>query len=275
MAKAGKNNNPSKAGSSNWLSLEDVFQRWCDRLGSSTDAKDELEALLCDRETRSAKQRVKRSGKEIPGTSSFADDPEFWRDRLLLEPDADGGPDRLMVDYTDAADIYLPAGHWEFYVRALDVERWEKRLGSGNNVISDYSPIQLFEQEMEGQPRTPPRLYPMTAAPPSTAAEPAVSEVATQDVSRGAQGVDGADGRPTTINSSTVTADRKRRQSIKETRVLEVLRDLDSKCRVQDDMQPAEVEKIVRPLYVPLYGEVSRRTIYRAYKIFLNEPPEK
>jgi len=26
MAKAGKNNNPSKAGSSNWLSLEDVFQ---------------------------------------------------------------------------------------------------------------------------------------------------------------------------------------------------------------------------------------------------------
>ena len=176
--KAGKKhtptNNPSKTGASNWLPLEDVFQRWCGRLGLSTDAKDELEALLCDRETRSAKHKVDASGEEIPGTASFVDDPEFWRDCLLLKPDADGGPDRLVVDYTDAADIYLPDRHWKFYVRRLDVERWEKRLGSGNVIPdSDYDPIVKFEEKEELRPRTPPRLYPTTAAlPPAPSKKP-------------------------------------------------------------------------------------------------------
>jgi hypothetical protein len=36
----------------------------------------------------------------------------------------------LVVDYTDSADVYLdvyyPDSHWEFYVRRLDVERWER-----------------------------------------------------------------------------------------------------------------------------------------------------
>jgi hypothetical protein len=67
----------------------------------------------------------------------------------------------------------------------------------------------------------------------------------------------------------------KRRRSIKETRVIEILRELDDGCRVQDDMQPAEVEKVVKPRYVPRYGEVSRRTIYRAYEKFLKEPRAK
>jgi hypothetical protein len=119
---------PSKA-SSNWLSIvEDVFPRWRDRLGSSKDAKDELKALLCDPETRSAKRRVNASGEEIPSTSSFVD-TWFWRDRarLLAVPDADGGGDHLVVeDSTDYVDVYLPDGHWEFYARVVDVERWER-----------------------------------------------------------------------------------------------------------------------------------------------------
>jgi len=115
----------SKA-SSNWLLIvEDVFPQWHDRLGSSKDAKDELDALLCDRETRSAKHKVDAGGKEIPGTSSFVD-AGFWPDRLLLEPDPDGGADHLSVDYTDYADICLPDGHWKFYVRRTDVERHER-----------------------------------------------------------------------------------------------------------------------------------------------------
>jgi hypothetical protein len=126
QSERGSQNNPSKA-SSDWLSIvKDVFSRWCDRLRSSKDAKDKLDALLCDPETRSAKHRIDVGGEEIPGTSSFVG-TEFWQDqdRLLLVPDADGGPDHLAVDYTDAAEIYLPSGHWEFYVRRTDVERWE------------------------------------------------------------------------------------------------------------------------------------------------------
>src|SRR5262249_28298958 len=94
-----------------------------DRVGSK-DAKDELSALLCDPETRSAIHKVDASGKEIPGTSSHVDHPEFWPDRLSLVPDADGGADRLAVNYPDS--IYLPDGHWEGFVSRLSVERWER-----------------------------------------------------------------------------------------------------------------------------------------------------
>jgi hypothetical protein len=111
--------------------LEDVFERWCDRLGSSENAKDQLYALLCDRETRSRKRRVDTSGEETPETLSFLN-AQFWQDlaHLLLMPDADGGDDHLVVNYTDHADVYLdvyfPDGHWEFSVRRSDVERWER-----------------------------------------------------------------------------------------------------------------------------------------------------
>jgi hypothetical protein len=121
----------SKA-SSNWLSIvKDVFPRWRDRLGSAEDAKAQLEALLCDPETRSANHKVDASGEEIPNTSGFLN-AEFWPDRLLWKPDADGGDDHLVVDYTDSADVYLdfhfPGGHWEFYVRRRDVERHERQF---------------------------------------------------------------------------------------------------------------------------------------------------
>jgi hypothetical protein len=115
----------SKA-SSNWLLLEEVFQRWRVRLESSQEAVGELYALLCDRETRSAIRKVDASGKEISGTARFVDDPGFWPDRLLLVPDADGGVDHLAVDYPDS--IYLPDGHWEGFVRRLDVERHERQF---------------------------------------------------------------------------------------------------------------------------------------------------
>jgi hypothetical protein len=131
---------PSKAASGWVLIVEHVFPMWRDRLRSAKDARDALDALLCDPETRSKKQRVNATGEEIPGTFIFPDS-WFWRNiaRLELEPDADGGADHIVVVHVDHADVYLPDGRWEFYVRRLDVERWE-------------------------------RLYfPMTAAPPSAA----------------------------------------------------------------------------------------------------------
>jgi hypothetical protein len=146
----------SKAGPSNWLSIiKDVFPRWRDRLGSSKDAKDALEALLCDRETRCATHKVDASGEEILGTSGFLN-AEFWPDRLLWERDADGGDDHLVVDYTDSADVYLdvyyPDSHWEFYVRRLDVERWER-----------------LHQELAAPPPPPPPPSPPPPPPQTTA----------------------------------------------------------------------------------------------------------
>jgi hypothetical protein len=61
-------------------------------------------------------------------------------------------------------------------------------------------------------------------------------------------------------------------------RVLEILRELDRERRVRDDMQPADVEKRVRPHYRKQHGDdtkVSRRVIGRAYQKFLKERPAK
>ncbi len=123
MAQAKTNPTTPKAGPSNWvLIVEELFPLWRDRLGSSKDAKDEVTALLCHPETRSQIQHRSASGEVTPGTPQYPN-AEFWRYRLLLVPDADGGADHLAVDYPDS--IYLPEGHWESFVRRFDVERWE------------------------------------------------------------------------------------------------------------------------------------------------------
>jgi hypothetical protein len=114
--------------SSNWLLLEDVFQRWRARLGLGHEAVDEVYALLCDRETRSRKWRVDTNGKEIPGTLSFLN-AQFWQERpcLSVVPDADGVGDRLEIDYMDYVDGYsLPNERMEFDVRRADVELWQR-----------------------------------------------------------------------------------------------------------------------------------------------------
>jgi hypothetical protein len=114
----GSQNNPSKVKPSNWLSLEDAFQRLRDRLGSSEDAKDELNALL--RSRPSAKRQVSASGEETP---SFVD-TEFWQNEATLSVviDADG-VDHIAVHYTDYS---LSDGHAEFFVRTADIERAER-----------------------------------------------------------------------------------------------------------------------------------------------------
>jgi len=121
---------PPKTGPSNWLSIvKDLVPRWCDRLGSSSEAADAIYGLLRDPETRSAKHRVDASGKEIPDTSEYLD-AGFWPDRLSLKPDPDGGDDHLAVDFSEYEDIYWddysPGWRWEGYVRALDIARWER-----------------------------------------------------------------------------------------------------------------------------------------------------
>jgi hypothetical protein len=89
---------------------------------------DELKALLRDRKTRSVKRRVDAGGKEILGTRGLVD-IGFWPDyvsNLSVVPDADAVGDRLGVDYTNYVDAYsLPDERTEFFVRRLDVERWE------------------------------------------------------------------------------------------------------------------------------------------------------
>jgi hypothetical protein len=118
--------NDRRGESSNWPSLEDVFQRWRARLGLSEDAKDKLYALLCDRESRSAKRRSGEVTLDILHA-------EFWRDEARLEVDTDvDGADHLRVDYPDYVHVFedkeglIVSGPAEFLVRAVDVERWER-----------------------------------------------------------------------------------------------------------------------------------------------------
>jgi hypothetical protein len=149
----------SKAGS-NWLLLEDVFQRWRVRLKSSHEAVDELNALLRDRETRSRIRRVDTGGEEISDTVTFLN-AQFWQDHgalLSVVPDADGVGDRLAIDYTDTAEIYLPDGYWEFSVRRTDVERWESLYPELAAPLPAPSrePTSVPSEELNNKPRQKP-----------------------------------------------------------------------------------------------------------------------
>jgi hypothetical protein len=247
---------------SNWLSiLRDVFPRWHDRLRSSKDAGQKLANLLCDPETRSKIYRVNASGEEISHARRFGD-AEFWSGRLLLVPDDDGGDDHLEVNYGDALlEFHDPGGHWEFDVRRRDVERWEG-------------------------------LDPELAAPPSTAAAPAVSEVVTQDVSPGAQGVNpfntGAGGHPSASQTASdeqqderlvrptpstpgallppshkpTTPSKKRKRPTMHDRLISLMKDL----KLKPGMLPHEVLRAVKQPYKDKYhDEPSQSAVTRAY----------
>ena len=45
------------------------------------------------------------------------------------------------------------------FARPVFPRQFDSRGNGASNVVSDYSPIEEFEREMSGQPRTPPRYY--------------------------------------------------------------------------------------------------------------------
>ncbi|HMF06891.1 MAG TPA: hypothetical protein VKE72_07755 [Methylocella sp.] len=105
--------------------LKDVWQQWRARLGLSHEVAEKLEALLRNRETRSA--FVSASGELWPL------DGEFWRDMARLEvvPDADGVGDRLEVrrpTYVNGDGPFSDSPGGTFLVRRTDAERWEAAL---------------------------------------------------------------------------------------------------------------------------------------------------
>jgi hypothetical protein len=177
---------PSKIGAPNWLPLEDAFQQMLVRAGSGELAADDLYAWLRSRDWLSVELRVNADGRKTCRRLTA----DFWRDIARLEavPDADA-VDRLKIHFPDLVDpSSLFDWHTSFWGRAAEFARELERL---------YPAI----------------LYPTTAALPSSAVAPAVGEVATQDVSREAQGVDpfntGAGGRPSAMEF--VLSEAKRR----------------------------------------------------------------
>ena len=131
MAKAAKKHTPtkSKADSSKFgLSIvKDVFPRWHVRLGSSEDAKNELEAFL--RSVPSLRLQVSSNGKK---RRSVVESPEFWKDEayLFVQTGVDG-VDRLRFHCTDYVDVsdWRTGSDWrtaDFLVRLDDVEHWER-----------------------------------------------------------------------------------------------------------------------------------------------------
>jgi len=91
-------------------------------LGSSEAARSKLEALLCDSETRSAKQRISASGeatRDLLPTHFWENSASLW-----VLTSVDDGVDYLEIHWPDYEDIYH--GRSEFLVRRADVERWER-----------------------------------------------------------------------------------------------------------------------------------------------------
>jgi hypothetical protein len=115
-AKRNPTSNPPKIGPPKWLSLEEVFQRWRARLGSSEEAKDELYNLLCSRDCRSLIKHVDADGNEAYDGLDY----QFWRNtaHLVVTWDVADGVDHIAVTYA------LLDGTTEFLVLAESVERW-------------------------------------------------------------------------------------------------------------------------------------------------------
>jgi hypothetical protein len=89
-----------------------------------------------------------------------------------------------------------------------------------------------------------------------------------------------ADAEPMASSTSELTAnmtiearERPRRSKTKEQRVSKILAELDQQGRLREDMQPHEVHKIVRPLYLQQHSTdvPDVRTIRRAYQQYLTE----
>jgi hypothetical protein len=169
----GSQNNPSKTEPSRWLAVEDVFQRWRDRLGSSQEAVDELEGLLRNRETCSAIQHTSASG-EITHDILHA---QFWRDVARLEVDTDAdGVDRVRVEYPVYVhtDYSLFGGSTEFLVRAVDdVQRWERLHPELAPPPPSKAPTAVEKGAARAKPRKPkqPRMYKRYAGDEALVAE--------------------------------------------------------------------------------------------------------
>jgi hypothetical protein len=140
----------------NCQAIDDVyFRRWRDLFGSER-ALQHLEDTLRSRPSWlfSARGEVTRV------------DPGFWLSTTLSEEINAEGIDCLAVHYT--APVHGPnysRYNGRFFLRTVDIIEYEERW-SGNNVTSDYSPVEKFEQEEGLRPRTPPRRYPAAVAPP-------------------------------------------------------------------------------------------------------------
>jgi hypothetical protein len=120
MAQANRDltpSDPSKIKPPSRLSLEEVFQRWRTRLGSSENAKDELYDLLCSRDCRSLKKQITADGEEIYSRLTY----EFWRDtaHLVVEWDVANDIDHIVVRYPQYVhdDIPCSAGVQNFSYR--------------------------------------------------------------------------------------------------------------------------------------------------------------
>jgi hypothetical protein len=158
-----------QSGPPNCQAIDDVFfRRWRDLFGSER-ALQHLEDTLRSKPS----WHVSASGKV-----TRADHPGFWeRVTLHVEITAEG-VDCLAVHhdpYVHEPDYRTLFGvkPGRFFLRTSDVIECEERLGGGNNVPSDYDPIEEFEREIEGRPRTPQRLFSPTAAPlPAPTKEP-------------------------------------------------------------------------------------------------------
>jgi hypothetical protein len=159
----GSRNNPSKV-LSNFQAIDVVyFQRWRNLFGSER-AVEHLEDLLRSKPS----WHVSASGKVTRV------DLGFWVRTTLSEETRDDGVDCLAVYYRPAAHDPKKYSRYNgrFFLRPIDINECEERLGRGNN--SDFSPIEKFEQEEGLRPRTPPRLYSAAAPlPPASETTPA------------------------------------------------------------------------------------------------------
>jgi hypothetical protein len=220
-----------KIGPPNWQTIDDIFfRRWRDLFGSER-AVEHLEDTLRSRPS----WHVSASGKVTRV------DPGFWPRAKLSEEINAEGVDCLAVRYTPYVhDPDYSQYDGRFFLRTVDIIGYEERFASGNNVTLDYSPIEEFEREIAGRPRTSPRLYLTTAAPP-----PAVVE----------QDAPARKPRPP-------TASKKPKETL-ETRLVSIMKDIGLK---KSGLLPREVLKAVKQPYKDKYrDEPSQSAATRAY----------
>jgi len=171
---------------------------------------------------------------------------------------------RTITDPMSTKPDYSRYKKGHFLLRTIDINEWEEeRLGSGNNVTNDYSPIAKFEQE-EGLARTPPRLPPMAPPlPPSKEPAPRKKRRKAKQPSHVGHVPQLQDERLLSSHKSIPPSKkRKRKRPTVHDRLVSLMKDLELKS----GMLPHEVLRAVKQHYKDKYhNEPSQSAVTRAY----------
>jgi hypothetical protein len=231
------------------MPIEEVFEQWRKLSGSSKLAEQDLRRFVRG-ECPSLEWRVYPNGEVIHLVRSAEDSAELWRDFADLSVTTKlAGDDCLAIHFyrhPSEDDVRV-----SFFLRVADVKRELECLYPTTAVPPPVAQAPIQRQAEDKGPEPP-----MPASPPVP--DPLPRNLPSES-----------------SKSSSQAAGKKRapRPNTKYARVYAILGGLDQERGLRDDLQPHEIEKLVKAKYKPKEETPSRRHVFRVYTDYLTQHP--